>query len=437
MQREKWSSRVGFVIAGIASAVGLGTIVRFSYLVGKNGGGTFLIPYFIAIAFFGIPLMILEFSMGKHFGNSVVPAFSNIRKRFKWAGLFIVFVSSMILSYYLVITGWVLAYFLQFLMNKPIPFSQFTGSYYPLLFFFITGGIAFSVIRAGIRHGIEKVSRLLVPLLFAVLLLLLASSLTMSGTREGIKFYLIPDLSKLSEPSIWTEAFGQAFYSLGVGLGIMLTYGSYMHEETSKKGTSTFSEIEKNAALIALFDTIAAVLGGFVIFPIVFSYGLNPDSGLQLAFITLPLIFQKIGFGSLLGTVFFLLLFIAATSSAISLLEVPVATLIDYWDYGRKKATFLVSVCIMLIGIPSALSYTALKLELSGNYILDLYDLAFGTEGVIAAGLILSIVAGWYMGPDILIKEIWGSKSKQGLFSLIIKFFIPFVLSILLVIRFI
>ncbi len=436
MQREKWSSRIGFIIAGIASAVGLGTIVRFSYLVGKNGG-VFLIPYSIGIAFFGIPLMILEFSMGKHFRNSVVPAFSNIGERFKWAGLFIVFISGMILSYYLVITGWILAYFVQFLMNRPTSFSEFTDSYYPLLFFFITGGIAFFVIRTGVRHGIEKVSRLLVPLLFTILLLLLAYTLTMPGTKEGIKFYLVPDLSKLSKPLLWIEAFGQAFYSLGVGLGIMLTYGSYMQTETSEKSASTFSEVEKNAALIALFDTIAAVMGGFVIFPIVFSFGLNPGSGLQLAFITLPLIFQKIGFGSLLGTVFFLLLFIGATSAAISLLEVPVATLIDYWGFERKKATSLVSASIMLIGLPSALSYTHFKLELFGNYVLDLYDLVFGTEGIIVAGLILSVIAGWYMSSDILIKEIWGSKSKQGLFSFIIKFFIPFILSVLLVARFI
>ena len=148
MQRENWSSTIGFVIAGIASAVGLGTLVRFSYMVGKNGGGAFLIPYFIGVAFFGIPLMILEFTLGRHYKNSVVPTLNAIRKRFVWIGLFVVFVTSMILSYYLVMTGWMLAYFLFFILAKPMSFSQFIGSYYPLLFYLIPGGIVFFVIRA-------------------------------------------------------------------------------------------------------------------------------------------------------------------------------------------------------------------------------------------------------------------------------------------------
>ncbi len=297
MQRENWSSTIGFVIAGIASAVGLGTLVRFSYMVGKNGGGAFLIPYFIGVAFFGIPLMILEFTLGKHYKNSVVPTFNAIRKRFEWIGLFLVFVSSMILSYYLVITGWVLAYFLFFILAKPIPFSQFIGSYYPLLFYLIPGGIVFFVIRAGVRQGIERISKLLVPLLFVILLYLLAQALSMPGALNGIMFYLTPNYSKLYDPLVWTEAFGQAFYSLGVGLGIMLTYGSYMKEEKIENNHSLFefSAIEKSAAMISLFTVVAAIFGGFIIFPIVFSFGLDPSSGIQLAFITLPLIFQKIG----------------------------------------------------------------------------------------------------------------------------------------------
>lgn len=437
MQREKWSSTIGFIIAGIASAVGLGTLVRFSYMVGKNGGGAFLIPYFIGVAFFGIPLMILEFTLGKHYKNSVVPTFNTIRKRFVWIGLFLVFVSSMILSYYLVITGWVFAYFLFFILAKPVPFSQFIGSFYPLLFYLIPGGIVFLVIRAGVRHGIERISKVLIPLLFIILLFLLAQAVSMPGALNGIKFYLTPNYSKLYDPLVWTEAFGQAFYSLGVGLGIMLTYGSYMKEEKigSNNSLFEFSTIEKSSALISLFTVVAAILGGFVIFPIVFSFGLDPSSGIQLAFITLPLIFQKMSFGYSLGAIFFLLLFIAAISAAISLLEVPVATLIDSYGFERKKATVIVSILIMLIGLPSALSYTALKLELLGKPILDLFDFAFGTIGVIVAGLFLSIVSGWFMSSEILVKEIRGYRGKQSLFKFIIRFFIPVILFIIIISR--
>lgn len=437
MQREKWSSTIGFIIAGIASAVGLGTLVRFSYMVGKNGGGAFLIPYFIGVAFFGIPLMILEFTLGKHYKNSVVPTFNTIRKRFVWIGLFLVFVSSMILSYYLVITGWVFAYFLFFILAKPVPFSQFIGSFYPLLFYLIPGGIVFLVIRAGVRHGIERISKVLIPLLFIILLFLLAQAVSMPGAVNGIKFYLTPNYSKLYDPLVWTEAFGQAFYSLGVGLGIMLTYGSYMKEEKTGSNNSLFefSTIEKSSALISLFTVVAAILGGFVIFPIVFSFGLDPSSGIQLAFITLPLIFQKMSFGYSLGAIFFLLLFIAAISAAISLLEVPVATLIDSYGFERKKATVIVSILIMLIGLPSALSYTALKLELLGKPILELFDFAFGTIGVIVAGLFLSIVSGWFMSSEILVKEIRGYRGKQSLFKFIIRFFIPVILFIIIISR--
>jgi NSS family neurotransmitter:Na+ symporter len=437
MQREKWSSTAGFIIAGVGSALGLGTLVRFSYMVGKNGGGVFLIPYFIAVAFFGIPLMILEFTIGKHYRTSVVSSFSAIRKKFRLVGLFIVFVSSMILSYYLVMTSWVLAYFLFFILDKPMPFSQFTSSYYPLIFYFIPGGIVFLVIRAGVRQGIERISKLLIPILFMILLFLLAYSLLMPGTMRGINFYLIPDFSKLSDPSVWTDAFGQAFYSLGVALGIMLTYGSYMKEEGTEEGTSLmhYSVTEKSAALIALFTVVAAILGGFVIFPIVFSFGLNPSSGMELAFITLPIIFEKMSFGSSLGATFFLLLFIAAISAAISLLEVPVATLIDLYGLDRKKATTMVSVVIMLIGLLPALSYTAVKIELFGMPIFDLFDFAFGTIGVIITGLFFSLIAGWFMSPEILVKEIRGYRGKQSLFKFIIRFFIPFILLVILLRR--
>jgi NSS family neurotransmitter:Na+ symporter len=425
MPREKWSSSIGFILASIGSAVGIGNIWRFPYIVGANGGGAFLIPYFIAVFMFGMPLMILEFVMGRHFKTSVVPAFSAIERRFRMAGFFLVFVMSMILSYYLVITGWVLAYSLFFIINQPVSFSDFTASYYPLWFFFISAGASFLVVRGGVRHGIEKLSRYLIPLLFTMLLLLLAFTLSLPGAARGIEFYLTPDFSKLSDPFVWTAAFGQAFFSLGVGTGIMLTYGSYMRDEN----------IIKSAAMISVSDLLVALIGGLLVFPIVFSFGLDPASGVHLAFVTLPPVFQEMRFGIFLGTVFFLLLFFAALTSAVSMLEVPVATLIDSYGFERKKAASVVSGIIFVVGLPPALSYTILKLELFGKPLLDIEDFAFGTIGIIITGLILSFVAGWILDPGIIFKEIGGSRKLQLLFIVIIKFFIPLILFINLAIR--
>jgi len=423
--REKWSSSAGFILASIGSAVGIGNIWRFPYIVGTSGGGAFLIPYLIAVFLFGLPLMILEFALGRYFKTSVVPIFGTIGKRFRVAGLFLVFIVGMILSYYLVVMGWVFAYFLFFISGAAMPFSMFTGSYYPLFFFLIAGWMSYYVVRSGVRQGIEKLSKFLIPLLFIMLLILVVFALSLPGAARGIEFYLTPDFGKLSDPFIWTAAFGQAFFSLSAGMGIMLTYGSYMRGE----------RIVKDSVIIAVSDTLVALLGGFMIFPIVFSFGVDPASGVKLAFVTLPPIFQEMRFGLLLGAVFFLLLFIAAITSAVSMMELPVATLIDFFGFERRRAALAVSVIVILAGLPSALSYSALKLELFGMPLLDISDFAFGTIGIIACGLVLSIVAGWFLDHGVISRQIGGGVWTQRLFMLIIKFIIPVVLFVNLVVR--
>lgn len=425
MAREKWSSSVGFILASIGSAVGIGNIWRFPYIAGMNGGGAFLIPYIVAVFLFGLSLMILEFALGRHFKISLVPAFSTLGKTFRRAGIFLIFIMVMILGYYFVVTGWVLAYFFFSVFDMDMSFSQFTGSYLPLLSFLISVEISFLVVRAGIREGIEKLSRYLIPLLFAMLLILVAFSLTLPGAREGIGFYLNPDFSKLSDPFAWTAALGQAFFSLSVGLGVMLTYASYMRNEN----------IVKSATVITVSDLFVALLAGIVIFPLVFSFGVDPASGAQLTFVVLPSIFHEMSFGFFLGPVFFLLLFLAALTSAISFLELPVATLIDSYGFGRKRATATVSLIVILIGLPSALSYTTLQLKLFGAPVLDLYDILFGTFGIIVAGLVITIAAGWFIDPGDIFQQIGGGKRMQKIFISIIKYFIPVVLAIVLVAR--
>ncbi|MDN7023801.1 sodium-dependent transporter [Methanoculleus sp. FWC-SCC1] len=418
MVREQWSSWTGFILASIGSAVGIGNIWRFPYIVGQNGGGAFLIPYLISVFLFALPLMMLELAIGRHLQTSVGPAFRAIGERFFPVGILIVATISLILSYYLVIASWVFAYTLFFALNRPVDFTAFTNSYYPLVFFLITGLTVFATVRSGVREGIERLSRYLIPVLVAILLLLVAYALTTPGALAGIAFYLAPDTSRLADPLVWAAAFGQAFFSLSVGMGILLTYGSYLGR----------TDIFRSASVITVADILIALLAGLIIFPLVFSFGLDPAAGVNLAFVTLPSAFAGIPFGAVLGVLFFAMLFVAALTSAVSMLEVPVATIIDSYGYSRRRATLLVFCAVILLGLPSALSYTALRLELFGTPLLDLGDYIFGTLGLIVAGLLVSTVAGWFMNPAWIFDEIGGSRRMQRAFLFLIRYAIPLVL---------
>jgi NSS family neurotransmitter:Na+ symporter len=275
---------------------------------------------------------------------------------------------------------------------------------------------------SGVREGIERASRYLIPVRLVILLFLVAFSLTEPGAVEGIGFYLSPDFSRLTDPAVWIAAFGQAFFSLSVGMGILLTFGSYLKREA----------LFRNAAIIAGADILIAVLAGLAIFPLVFTAGLDPAAGVNLVFITLPTAFTEIRYGMLLGALFFLMLFAAALTSAVSMLEVPVAALMDSYGYPRKRATLLVFAAIMLFGLPSALSYTALNLEVFGMPFLDLADYAFGTIGLIVAGLIVSVVGGWFMSRTRIYEEIGGCGWQQRAYMLI-RYGVPAILLITLI----
>lgn len=423
MEREEWSSTLGFILASIGSAVGIGNIWRFPYIVGANGGGAFLVPYLIAVLLFGLPLMVLELAIGRSTGTSVISAFRSIQQRFAAAGIVIVAVVSLILGYYLVITGWVLAYALFFALGRPMEFGAFTDSYLPLIFFLAAGLAVYVTVRSGVREGIERASRYLIPALLVILISLVAVSLTEPGAAEGIGFYLSPDYSRLTDPGVWIAAFGQAFFSLSVGMGILLTFGSYLRREA----------LFRNAVIIAGADMLIAILTGLAIFPLVFTAGLDPAAGVNLAFITLPTAFTEIRYGMLLGALFFLMLFAAALTSAVSMLEVPVAALMDSYGYPRKRATLLVFAAIMLLGLPSALSYTALNLEAFGMPFLDLADYAFGTLGLIVAGLIVSVVGGWFMSRTRIYEEIGGCGWQQTGYMALIRYGVPAILLITLI----
>jgi NSS family neurotransmitter:Na+ symporter len=425
MARESWSSATAFILVSVGSAVGIGNIWRFPYIMGVNGGGAFLVPYLIAIFVVGLSLMMVEFSIGRHYGKSVVDSFAAIDRRLRHAALFMVFVIVMILSYYWVIMGWVFAYFTFYLAGSPLVFTDFTSTLLPIPFFIIAAVLTLGVVSLGVKKGLERLSKYLVPLLIAIMVLLTIYGLSMPGAGQGLEYYLQPNFARLGDPSVWTAAFGQAFFSLSVGTGILLTYGSYSKSES----------ITKSSAVITISDLAISLLAGLMIFPIVFAFGLDPAAGVQLAFVTLPSVFGQISFGYLLGAAFFVLLFFAAFTSSVSMLEVPVATLIDTYGWGRRKAALMCTALISAIGMPAALSYSMFSLSFLGLPVLDIYDTAFGTIAIIVAGLALTLVGGWFLDKSVLIKEIGGGSAAQAALRYIVRYAIPLVLAVTLITR--
>jgi NSS family neurotransmitter:Na+ symporter len=428
MAREKWSTRTGFLLAGIGSAVGLGNVWRFPYIVGENGGGAFLIPYLIAIFVLGLPLMMLEFSVGREFKGSVVSSMKKINGQLRWVGIIVVIVSIVVLSYYLVVTGWTIAFLILTLLGIEIIFEEFTLTYLSPVFFVVVTFITSYIVMRGIKGGIEKTSKIMVPALGILLIGMLLYALTLPNAIDGISFYLTPDFSRLSDHSVWAAAFGQAFFSLSVGSGILLTYGSYLDEKIS---------IPNNSIIITICDLLISFISGLIVFSIVFSFGFEPAAGPRLAFSTIPVIFDQVPYGFLLAAVFFLLLFFAALTSAISMLEVGVSTLVDELKMTRKKATSLLTLVILVLGFPAALSYSGMKLTIFSTPVFDLMDMLFGSIGLMLTALLISVSVTWFMDNSIMKDQL--KKNTHWNASKIVfvlgKYVIPIILIYVLAVR--
>lgn len=416
---EQWSSRTGFILAAIGSAVGIGNIWRFSAVLGENGGGAYLIPYLIAVFICALPLMIFELALGRHFKGTVVSAFRSVHYQFRVLGWLICGIVFLILSYYLVIAGWTLGYFFFSLSGEPILFSDFSAGWLPVLLFAVTGLATGLVVSGGIRKGIERISTFLIPVSVGTLLILALYASTLPGFSQGLDFLFTPDFSVLGDPLLWSAAFGQAFFSLSVGMGILLTYGAYIGEEQG---------VPLSSLVITLADLGVALLAGVVIFPIVFSFDLAPAAGAELAFTTLPKAFAVMPGGWLIAAAFFLVLFFAALTSAISMLEVSVAALRESLLWSRRRAVYILTAAVLVIGFPSALSYSAADLTFDGIRVLDFLDETVGTLGLPIAALLLAIVFCWFLSSsrDMLAQEI-GSGLALIIYPLC-KFFIPAVL---------
>jgi NSS family neurotransmitter:Na+ symporter len=392
MNKDRGSfSRVGFILAAAGSAVGLGNLWRFPYTVGENGGGLFVLIYLISVIVIAVPVLIAEVTLGRFTRKNPVGAFDTIRPGSPWkiVGYVGVATGFMILSYYAVIAGWTVYYFVNAVAGKfsgmtsgsaTDSFHEFTANpYLQILLFAFFVFLTVYVVSRGVSGGIERFSKILMPVLLGILVLLLIRALTLEGASRGVEFYLKPDMKAL-RPGLIIAAMGQAFFSLSLGMGTMITYGSYVDKKEN---------LPTSAGWIAFFDTFIAVLAGFIIFPAIFSQGMDPAVGSGVMFITLPVLFAKMPGGIIFGSLFFLLLSIAALTSTISILEVPVAYFIDEKNLSRKKTAYVVGFIAFLIGIPSALSngcsafFTKLPLIKMGfqdlwNHIWGNYSLSFG-----------------------------------------------------------
>lgn len=375
-KREHWSSRTGFILAAAGSAVGLGNIWRFPFVTGENGGAIFLVVYLAMIVFIGYPLFINEMAIGRLSQKDPVGAFRALAPGTPWwlAGGLGVFTGFLILSYYSVVAGWSLAYTWRAMLvgfSEASDFSAEFGAHIssaPVLLMWhgIFMVLCMGIISLGIKRGIERWSEILMPLLFLLMILLIIRSITLDGAWDGIRYFLRPEIGRIS-PRMLLNAVAQSFFTLSIGMGAIITYGSYLKRE---------DEIPGNAAWVVGMDTVIAILSGFMIFPAVFSFGLEPGSGAGLTFMTLPNVFAMMPFGRFFGFSFFLLLSIAALTSAISLLETVTAYLVDEKGVRRGWAVVALGTLIFLAGIPPILGYSAWTgWRFLGQFdVLDTYD---------------------------------------------------------------
>ncbi len=430
--RGLWTTRLGFILAASGSAVGLGNIWKFPYIAGQNGGGAFVLVYLVCIFVVGLPIMLSEFVVGRNTQQSPVGAFQTLSPKTPWVGIgFIgVLAGFLILSFYGVVGGWTLAYIVKSISGSVDHFGspkeagdffgQFIGHTWEIVFFHaLFMVLCVLIVIKGVHGGIERACDVLMPTLVVILLVLMIRSLTLDGAMEGVRFYLYPDFSKLN-PQVILIALGQAFFSLSLGMGCMITYGSYLSEKENLASSTIY---------VVIFDTLIALLMGMVIFPAVFAMNLEPTEGPSLVFIVLPAVFSQMPFGTLVSIIFFTLLAIAALTSGISLLEVVVAYFIDQRGWTRKQAVLIACTVIFLFGVPSGLSFGALgDFKIFGMTFFDNVDNITSNYLLPIGGMLTAIFVGWIWGPKAAKQEIEQNGVRFGWvgpWSFLVKYVTP------------
>lgn len=393
-KRGNWSSRFGYVMAAAGFSIGLGNIWRFPYLVGTMGGGAFVLVYILIIALIGIPLFFMEVGLGRKTQLNPVQGMRSLTKKgspwvlFGWFGVISAF---LILSYYFQIMGWIISYVVKMISGQLTGlttvqyaevFTNFTQNPMALGTFMIVGMVIVGIISSlGLNAGLEKACSFMMPALFIMIILIAIRSLTLPGAMEGLKWYLTVDFSKINGQVVLT-ALGQTFFSIGIASGGGFIYGSYLKKDTN---------IPVDAAMIIGFDTLAALIAGLMIFPAIFSMGMQPDSGSSLLFVTMSNLFSHIPFGQIFGTVFFCLLFFAAVTSALGYLEPIIVTISELGKIERKKAVWIALAGILIVGIPSIMAHGPWsEIKLMGKDLFSFVDFLSGDVMMPLGALVLS-----------------------------------------------
>lgn len=429
--REHWANRAGFILAAAGSAIGLGNIWRFPYMTGEHGGAAFMLIYLMAVLLLGYPLVINEMVLGRAAQKDPVGVFKALAPNGPWwlVGALSVFTGFFILSYYAVVAGWSLAYVYKVVIAASTPgidhasvFKNHISSVWePIAWQGLFIIITVSIIASGVVKGIQRWSTILMPILFVLLLILIVRSVTLPGAGEGLHYYLNPDFSKVTGRTL-LAALAQAFFSLSLGMGALITYGSYMGDK---------DEIPVNALWVAGLDTGVALLAGLALFPAIFALGFEPGAGPGLAFITLPAVFAQMPLGGVFGVLFFFLLGIAALTSAISLLEVVTAWLIDEKDWSRKKAAICMGGVVFIVGLPAALGYSVFKdFSFPGlnTDVLDTYDWFSNSIFLPVGGFFMAVFTGYFWGIKHAIHE--ANKGRKAVtvgrwWVLLIRYAVP------------
>lgn len=437
-KKATFSSKIGLIAATVGSAVGLGNIWRFPAETQSNGGAAFLFIYILCLIILGVPVMLAEFSLGRGSKSDAVGAFIKLKPNTPWwlTGALAVLASYLILCFYMVVAGWTFEYLWQSLtgdlyaidaakMGMDESFHAKMESYIcadipPLINLYVLIAVNIIILLCGVQKGIERLSNVLMPLLFLLLLIFCGVSLSLPNASEGLKFFLSPDFSKIT-PGVIVNALGQAFFSLSLGMGILITYSSYFPKDT---------KLTKTALTVSLLDLLVAIMMGVIIFPAVSSFGLDSAvlRGTTLVFVTLPEIFAQMHFTQLWSVLFFLLLFVAALTSTISIAEVSVAWLQDRFKKSRKAATMIVMLPLFALSSLCSLSFGSLNgVKIAGMTIFDFLDNMATNILLPIVSILVCIFMGWIVRKDFMRKEITNNNSLKGKYYPLISFVVKFV----------
>lgn len=417
-ERAKFGSKMGVILATAGSAIGLGNVWRFPYMAGENGGAAFIIFYILCVVMLGLPCMVSEFIIGRHAQANTARAYNKISSSRIWTavGCLSVLTGFLITSYYAVVSGWCLQYIYASLMGHldgdPEYFKQYFANFSthpvkPIVWTVAILGITHLVIQHGVRDGIERASKMLMPTLFILLLVLVVSSCLLPNAIAGIEFLFKPDFSKVT-PDVLLGALGQSFYSMSIGMGCLCTYASYFSRNTN---------LVRSAVQIGVIDTFVAILAGLMIFPAAFSVGVSPDSGPSLIFITLPNVFQQAFSGMplvgyIISLAFYALLSLAALTSLISLHEVSTAFFHEELHIGRKKAALIVTLSCSVLGAFCSLSLGGYdEMSFLGKTLFDIFDFVTGQVFLPVCGFLTCLMVGWYLPHKLVRDEFtnWGT----------------------------